>query len=364
MKKYKLSILLAVGALIFILANGTSVLSVHAAAEFNLIATVSAKKAPVGKWEKDSCGYRYRYKNGKYAKSVWIKVKGKIFYIGSKGYRLSGVKTFKKQRYYLDRKGVLTTGWQNIGTNRYYFSKKTGAAQTEWATINKKTYYFNQAAELQTNQWISGYYVGTKGYILKNTWIGEDYVGEDGKKVDPDPNLLSKTIFVGDSRTVGLKAAIGGKNIYIGKIGEGYSWFSSSAIVKLESRLKAYPTSKVVLNFGINDLGNIDDYISIYEKLIESYPHTKFYLMSVNPVEAKRAKDFGYSTRTVNNTNIKKFNAKMKASFPELYLDSYSYLVENGYIKNVLAGKGTIDGIHYTEAVSKAIYDYAKSQME
>ena len=93
-------------------------------------------------------------------------------------------------------------------------------------------------------------------------------------------------IFVGDSRTVGLSNAMGcvsydkllqirtEENLteyYLAEVGSGYSWYSTKALPKLVKMLNENPAATVILNHGINDLGNIDQYIASYQWLIRGY---------------------------------------------------------------------------------------------
>ena len=362
MKRLKLMIALFLCVLCFGMMEPNFLLKTEASSTFNLLDTVSKKAVSSGRWVKNKKGYRFRYTNSrKYAKSTWLKIKGKIYYFNKYGYRISGLKSTKGNKYYLNKKGVLSFGWKYYGGNKYYFSKITGAALKGWNNIGKNKFYFNKKGRLLTNQWVGKYYVGEKGYMLTNTQVGEYYLGADGKKTVVKPNEQSetlKTIFVGDSRTVGMNYAVQSKDSYIGKVGEGYSWFSSNGINTLRKELRDEPKSKVILNLGVNDLGNVRQYIALYRKLITQYPQANFYFMSVNPIETKRAKAYGYNTKYVSNTAIKKFNTQIKETFPSAYLDCYKYLIKKKLIQNVSTGKGTVDGIHYTNAVYRAIYKY------
>lgn len=370
MKKKRLFIL----ALLCILCVGVlgmkPSMESKAAAKFNLIKNVSKKYTPYGKWVKNKKGYRYRYvHNRKYVKGVWRKINGKIYYFNKKGYRVTGTKKFKGNLYFLNKRGVLTTGWVNTKGKRYYFSAKTGAAMKGWHTIDKQTYYFNKSGVMLRNQWVGVYYVGPDGYMLRNTKVGEYYVGPDGKRIENPtvPSEESTVIFVGDSRFVGMQEATLSSDVYIAKVGEGYPWLTGSALKALEEELALYPKSKVIFNFGINDLGsngleNANNYITLYASLTVRYPDTRFYFLSVNPIERNLAKKKKYDITIVNNNNIKRFNAAIKAAFPTAYLDSYSYLVDGGYID--INGKSTGDGIHYNYEVSRLIYNFVLSKIK
>ncbi len=333
----------------------------------NLGEMLSAKKAPAGKWVKNKKGYRYRYYGNKYARNTWMRIKTKVYYFNSKGYRVTGIKKYKENLYYLNKNGVLCTGWKRVGNDTYFFSKVSGAAFYGWHTIDGQSYYFDQRGVMLKNSWVGEYYVDESGYMMKNVRVGDYYLGADGRRVSLDTSISledqSPIIFVGDSRTVGLGNTVGGDYEYIGKVGEGYQWFITSGVKILDAHLKVFPESKVVINLGINDMGNLEKYISYYRMLLLNYPQTKFYFMSVNPIETKLAKAYGYNTVSVNNERIQAFNSRLKAEFPAAYLDCYNYLVSQNLVKNVAEGRGTVDGIHYTSNVYRNIHDFAVSKI-
>lgn len=338
------------------------------AASGGLIKQVSAKATPQGKWVKGSGGYRYRYSwNGQYARKTWLCIKGKIYFFSAKGYRVTKLKKYRGKYYYLNARGVLKTGWRTIGTKTYYFLPKTGAAQTGWKNIGKSRYYFNEKGVMQKDCWVDDCYLGADGVMARNVVVDGYYVDDDGKRTvvnleDGQPEeQTSGYIFVGDSRTVGMQNTVGNGHIYIGKVGEGYQWFSTQGIRSLKKALKTAPQAKVILNLGVNDLGNLGNYISLYQDLIVQYPQARFYFLSVNPIETKLAKARGYNTSVVNNAAIQAFNAGMQSAFPGAYLDCYNYLTGQNLIRNVKTGAGTVDGIHYTSSVYWAIYNFVIS---
>lgn len=368
MKRIKLSLLLF---LCIICIGGGITMRTEAAASYNLLKKVSAKVAPKGKWVKNSKGYRYRYtSNGKYAKNRWLCIKGKIYYVNKKNYRVTGLKKYRQNYYYLNARGVLSFGWRTVSGKTYYFSSTTGAAQIGWADIGNARYYFDKKGVMQTSCWVDDCYLGADGIMARSTVVDGYYVDADGKRTevkleDGQPEeLLSKNIFVGDSRTVGMHNTVGGDDIFIGEIGEGYEWFSTKGMRLLKKALKTEPQAKVIINLGVNDLGNITNYITCYQNLIVQYPQARFYFLSVNPIETKLAKACGYSTAIVSNAKIQAFNASLQAAFPGAYLDCYNYLVGQNLIRNVKAGVGTVDGIHYTSLVYWAIYNFTISAIK
>ena len=338
MKKWKIPFLAFVCFLTFWLAGECRTAKAEATQSFNLIQTMSTQYQQPGKWVRKAKGYRFRYTATKtYAKNTWLKVNGKIYYVNKKGYRVDGFKTYKKNKYYLNGKTGLVTGWQNIDGEKYYFSKKTGACLKGWNKIGAKRYYFNKRGVLQTNKWIKSEYVGKKGY-----------------------QLAGKRIFVGDSRTVGLQKAVGGTDIFIAKWGQGYQWFSSTAVRSLNKELKENPYSAVILCLGINDLKNVDSYLLLYQDLVSAYPKARFYFLSVNPVEEIYFEecDNGLYLDTKKNEKVEEFNDKLRAAFPLAYIDSYHWLLSQGYVEDLPGGVGTVDGLHYMDSVYQVLYRY------
>ncbi len=157
----------------------------------------------------------------------------------------------------------------------------------------------------------------------------------------------SGIIFVGDSRTAGMKDAIGenDKTKFICKIGKGLAWLKSTAYKELKELCKQYPDYYVVFNFGINDL-NVSAYIDYYKNTIAKNISNKIIHMSINPIDATKAKKAGYQVTTAD---IEAFNTKYKEYAGKSYLDTYSYLKSNKF--------NASDGIHYDNETYKKIYN-------
>lgn len=153
---------------------------------------------------------------------------------------------------------------------------------------------------------------------------------------------MASICYVGDSRTNGLKNAVGGSAAYfIAKDSQGYSWLKSTAYSRVKTWLKSNPSGVVIFNFGVNDLYNIQNYINYYKNtVIAENPGKSIYFMTVNPVNGDP-----YAT----NTEIKSFNKKMASSFPNRIIDTYSNVSFT-----------TVDGVHYNNATYKAIHQYVQ----
>lgn len=354
----------------------------------------SAVRVSGGKWVTGTKGKRYQTSKGSYLKNKWIRVSGKVYRLDAKGYCETGWFTWKNQKYYAIKSGAVYHGrWVKLSGKYYYFAKNGALAVNQragqyyvdrsgvrvissWVKKGGKLYYFGSTGKCVTNIWVrnqTGYrYLGSDGAVVTDQWVGKYYVGDDGFRLtncEKDGYWLNEKgartvkvfrgsyIFVGDSRMVGMYQTVApGDTLFLAKVGCGYSWLSASAGVKLKYYLNANPKVKVVLAYGVNDLGNIDQYITYYQSLISLYPDTEFYIMSVNPVDdeyLKQNKPISY--QWVNDTLICQFNKKMKTAFKKKYIDTYSYLKKQGFSSN--------DGVHYTEETYQKLYTYLISKI-
>ena len=153
-------------------------------------------------------------------------------------------------------------------------------------------------------------------------------------------------IFLGDSRTVGMGSAekqTGDSCVYIGESGEGYDWLIEFGIDQLDQAIRAWPTAPVVINFGVNDCDAVYSYIEVYRELEKGYPDTSFYYLSVNPVTKE--------SPHVPLMDVLRFNDKLRKAFPEQYIDSCSWMLQEGY--------EDVDGVHYSERQYCLIHDFA-----
>jgi len=143
-------------------------------------------------------------------------------------------------------------------------------------------------------------------------------------------------LFVGDSRTVGLDACVSGISSKA-NVGAKVDYLQSILSDVTKTRKK-----NVIFNFGVNDLGNINKYITVYKSLPKDFiKNNNVIIMSVNPTDGSKYGSW--------NTDIDKFNAKMKKNLPSgvKYLDTNSTLKKEGF--------STRDGVHYKEVTYKRI---------
>lgn len=317
------------------------------------IASVQVSAAPVSTAAKSADGKivtkgsdkYYRYKDGSYAKNTWIKI-GKRSYYFLKSGRMA-VRRMQKlsgKTYYFKANGVRAESiWIKKGGRYYYFDKNGVRAENKWVKRNGKYYYVGENGAIVTKSWVDNhkYYVGANGTRVTNTVKDGYYLNASGKNVIKVFN--GDYIFVGDSRMVGMQSAVAPSDtLYIAKSGQGYAWLKSTAGVQLRYYLKTNPNVKVVLALGVNDLKNVNSYITYYKKLIKEFPKTKFYVLSVNPVNEKIRRYH------IKNSSIESFNKKMYVAFRSRYVNTYRQMKQEGF--------GTKDGLHYLEADYQKLY--------
>ena len=368
------------------------------AADMVARAKSNGKSVARGKIVTDKNGVRYRFTKDKtYAKNKWLEIKGVVYYFDSKGYAKTGSFQYRGKSYYAGPKGrIYYSRWATRQGKRYYylsdgtmakntfvvtrskkyrfstsgtlitykmfqvkgkwyFAGKDGVLLTnKWMkTTSGKRYYFDQNGVRLSKQWVfykgKFYYLQKDGNMAVSKTIGKYKVGSDGARIVKN----RKYLFVGDSRIVGMSQAVSdSKTSFIGKVSMGYSWMVSTALPEVYEKLKEDPTLYVVFCFGINDLGNISNYLSKYKSVMNSYKYANFFFMAVNPIAPQTARANGYS---VTNAEIEAFNAKLKAAMDFRYIDTYTWLTKKGF--------DTADGIHYTSSTYQRIYSYTISQM-
>ena len=161
-------------------------------------------------------------------------------------------------------------------------------------------------------------------------------------------NGATNLIFVGDSRTVGMKQAVGGNDTWSCKSSMGLSWMKSTGIPNVQNKITN--GSAVIVLMGVNDLYNVNNYISYMNSLVNTVTSKggTLYFVSVNPT----SKSMDYL-----NSNIDSFNTKMRQGLSSSikYIDTNSYLKANGFSSG--------DGLHYYSDTSKQIYNYIKSRL-
>ena len=181
--------------------------------------------------------------------------------------------------------------------------------------------------------------------------IEDDSDTDDGDKDKDDEKKASinRVVYIGDSRTEGLRDVYSdSKNTFICLSSMGYDWMLSTAFPQAESYASS-GTAFVIL-MGVNDLYHQNSYISaINQKAAEwKKKGAVVYFASVGPVQ---------NDPYTSNSEIESFNRALKngLSSDVGYIDLYGELDKSGY--------QTVDGTHYTNAVSKNILSFIGKQV-
>lgn len=168
--------------------------------------------------------------------------------------------------------------------------------------------------------------------------IIEDITRDDGK-LHP--------LFVGDSRTVGMKEIIEEINC-IAQVGAKYELISQN-----DSIIRNTNSDCVVICLGINDYVNSSKYINYANSLGEELRIPVFYV-TVNPVDEQKVKEIGYD---LSNKYVEEFNEKLKEKAQSyIVIDTYSYINETGFFAR--------DGLHYDNDTYQRIYDFIMQEVD
>lgn len=237
-KKARIAILIfAILALSFSLTCVFS-MPVHASSSSSKTLLKDVRKAPVkkGKWVKKGTNWKYQYSNKKYAKSTWLKVNGKFYYMKDDTYMATGWLTYNKKKYYLNKNGDMAVGWVQYKKKWYYLNKNGTMASTQWITYNGKKYYLGKNG-IMTSGWSTinkkKYYFNSNGDLntgwtkVKSTWY---YLKSDGSLASYQKS--SQMIFVKASgytaeltmlerRTKNTWKEILRTSAYVGRLGVG-----------------------------------------------------------------------------------------------------------------------------------------------
>ena len=175
-------------------------------------------------------------------------------------------------------------------------------------------------------------------------------------------NKTEYTIFVGDSRTVGmcsyLKKELKNTEKCVAEVGKSLSWFESNAISKVNNIIKADNNivHNIVIDLGVNGLNpdKATNYANTYNRLKQGdWKNQNIIIVSVTPVNEKTYKKPNF------NEKIKQFNYNLKNKLNSniVYCDIYDEVL------NLIKNERNIrtDGLHYTKSGSTSIYYLKKN---
>lgn len=158
-------------------------------------------------------------------------------------------------------------------------------------------------------------------------------------------------IFIGDSRTVGMKAVVGkNSNIWSCESAMAFDWMKTKGVPAIESKIG--PNTAVCILMGINDILSTlpSTYYTYINKKATDWTAkgSTVYFVSVNPVSKS-----GYLT--ITNTKIEEFNRQVRNGLSSKvgYIDTYNQII-NSF--------SAPDGLHYDSATYKKIYNTVVSK--
>ena len=139
-------------------------------------------------------------------------------------------------------------------------------------------------------------------------------------------------LFIGDSRCVQMKEAVGGGNSsWICENSKGYQWLVDKAIGQADECVGK--GTKVVICLGVNDTQNCNKYAELINAKAAEWAGrgAKTYFVSVNPVTENP-----YRTEA----EVENFNASIVGQLSGVrWIDTHTALVNSGY--------RLVDGLHY-----------------
>ena len=135
------------------------------------------------------------------------------------------------------------------------------------------------------------------------------------------PEKHDLVYFVGDSRTLGMRQALGSSvpsNVkFVYKSGQGLTWFRQSGYGTLLRNIAKQPKrmkKAVVINLGTNDLRYYSQYVTYMRRVAQKLKayNCDMYYLSVNPVNSMMIKRYiGWVSRTENQ--VETFNKAIRS---------------------------------------------------
>lgn len=162
----------------------------------------------------------------------------------------------------------------------------------------------------------------------------------------------SKVIMVGDSRFVGMQAAVSFPGCqWICDISKGLEWLENTAAPQIDSAITE--NSAIVFNMGVNDISRAGEYAAFLNSKVDGWTSSgaDVYFMTVNPV------DRSLYSGAVTNADIVNFNNIMSENLSPWfgYIDTYNDLTADGFTSR--------DGLHYTNETYVKIFQYCMNQI-
>ncbi len=112
----------------------------------------------------------------------WQRVNGKWYYLDKTGIMKTGWILDGTTWYFLDSSGAMDTGWRQL-SGKWYFLRPNGAMATGWIKLGSKWYYLYNSGAMAT-RWIQSgskwYYLYSNGAMACGTTIGNYKLDDSG----------------------------------------------------------------------------------------------------------------------------------------------------------------------------------------
>lgn len=224
----------------------------------------------------------------------------------------------------------------------------TGQADTGWYEI-----LYNEEKVFVSNKYLQSEKPVEEPVLQASTEAesAADNQPQEPEEVKPVTEVknVAGVIFVGDSRFVQMKSSVGDNPCtWIAESSKGYKWLNENAIARIDNCVGK--GSKILINLGVNDPGNIQNYLTLVNAKAEEWTSkgATVYYASVNPV---------WDNPYVTEEKVKIFNSQLQGGLSGNihYIDSHSYLESIGY--------KLVDGLHYNSETYQNLYAYYMSCM-
>ena len=179
--------------------------------------------------------------------------------------------------------------------------------------------------------------------------------------VSVDMDYFSDALFIGDSRTQGLRlySGVKGATFYdypglsiFGVNNPGLVTVDGQSYSIVEALQKGPQFGKVYIAFGMNELGyyNTENYLATFGKFLdqvkEAQPNAVVYLQNLAPVDEAKCAKYGQAS-CITNARVAVFNelfAQLAREHRVCLVDVYSALSDEN---DGLPSEATSDGIHF-----------------
>lgn len=151
-------------------------------------------------------------------------------------------------------------------------------------------------------------------------------------------------IFVGDSRTVQMREAVGDNPYtWIAENSRGYKWLRDNAMTRIDNNVGQ--GTKIVILLGVNDANHYRDYLELVNAKVAGWvgAGASVYFSSCNQV---------WPNPYTSEEEVATFNQKMREGLSSevIWIDSFSYLEGAGY--------KLLDGLHFDADTYIKLYSF------